>query len=147
VNSRASIEKLLQLGKARLKLDLGIVSQIEDQVYTVRYCSSNPYGIRPGDVYELSTTYCSDVIKSSRTRYYDDVATISEMLKHPAYLNTQLRAYIGTPIRINSKIWGTLNYSSMQPRAQKYQDREVHMLEQQAQVISEILSLDKRVAQ
>ena len=139
MGSKYSIAELLELGRGFLKLNLGIVARIHDQTYTVYFCTRNSMGIKPGDTFDLSETYCSDVINSGSTRYYDDVATISEMLKHPCYLNTQLRAYIGTPIRIDNRVWGTLNYSSLSPRDHLYNSEEVAFLEQQAQTIAELL--------
>ena len=109
------IKEILQEGLEKFGLDTGIVSRIDGDLYTVMQSLSKGAGIAVGTEFELQDTYCSDVIRTGKTRYYQDVAEITEMLKHPCYLNTQLRAYVGTPVFINGEIWGTLNYSSAYP--------------------------------
>ena len=133
------LNNLLIEGTKVLGLDLGIISNINDEVYIVHSCKNNNMGIEPGSAFELSKTYCSDVIKDGCTKYYEDVAEISEMLKHPCYLSTQLRAYVGTPVMVNKKIWGTLNYSSLSPHKSVYSTEEIEFLESQAKEVRRIL--------
>lgn len=140
MNHKQEIEVILQEGLSRFGLDIGIVSHIEDNIYVVSYCRSTDDPIPPGTEFELSDTYCTDVVLTDKTRYYKDVALISEMLKHPCYLNTQLRAYIGTPIQIEGEVWGTLNFSSKFPRKLEYTVEEIDFLENQAVMVSELLS-------
>ena len=146
MNSTQSLNDILIQGVNKLGLDLGIVSNIYGNSYTVFTCLSNEFGIKPGDTFELSQTYCSDVIRDKKTKYYKDVAKISEMLKHPCYLNTQLRAYFGTPLILNGEVWGTLNYSSLIPHKDVYSTDEIEFLESQATIISDILN-QKNVCQ
>lgn len=135
------INQILHQGLQKYHLDIGIVSRIIKDKYTVVRCESTGDGILAGTEFELQDTYCSDVLRSGKTRYYKDVAQITEMLKHPCYLNTQLRAYIGTPLVVNGEIWGTLNYSSLRPRQPDYSDEEVLFLEKQAVTVANLLSL------
>lgn len=139
MDRQEQIEALLDQGLRKLGLDIGIISHIEESVYVVAYCRSADTPIRPGTQFELLDTYCADVVRSGRTRFYKDVASISEMLKHPCYLNTQLRAYIGTPVRIEGEIWGTVNYSSMRPHELEYTEEEVQFLEDQARQVAKLL--------
>jgi GAF domain-containing protein len=122
---------------------MGIVSYIDESRYVVRACRSNDSPIPEGTEFELQDTYCSDVVRERRTKFYKNVAEISEMLKHPCYINTQLRAYIGTPIYMGGKVWGTLNFSSMSPSKLDYSEEEVKYLESQARVVGKILSTDE----
>jgi len=133
------LRDLLFQGIEFLGLDLGIISQVNGDLYKVVVCAGNSLGIKPGDEFELSQTYCSDVIKEGKTKYYQDVAQITEMLKHPCYLNTQLRAYIGTPIILNEKMWGTLNFSSLYPHKDVYSQEEIEFMETKAKAAAEIL--------
>ena len=139
MDRQKQIENLLDQGLSEFGLDIGIVSHIEKSIYVVTYCRSTDTPIRPGTQFELLDTYCADVVRSGKTRFYKDVASISEMLKHPCYLNTQLRSYIGTPVRIEGEIWGTVNYSSMHPHKLDYTKEEIKFLEDQARQIAELL--------
>ena len=134
------INKILSEGLEKFGLDIGIVSHITDSTYTVNYCESTGEGIAAGTEFELQETYCSDVVRTGKTRFYKDVAEITEMLKHPCYLNTQLRSYIGTPLFIDGAVWGTVNYSSLFPHKLEYTSEEIQFLEEQAKTVAEILS-------
>jgi GAF domain-containing protein len=132
-------DHILKNGLKVLNLEIGIISRINSDVYTVIHCVGGGSKIKNGDEFELADTYCADVIKEKQTKYYYDVAKISEMLKHPVYLNTQLRAYIGTPIIVQNVIIGTLNYSSGDPREVVYTNDEVRFIERQAQQVAALL--------
>jgi len=133
------IQSILTTGIRKLGLNVAIVSVIQGDSYKVYACDSGDSGIKVGDHFELSGTYCSDVIKKEQTKFYEDVAEISEMLKHPCYQATQLRAYIGTPIILNNQIWGTLNYSSMSPHKNLYSTDEIKFIEHQAKEIAALI--------
>jgi len=139
MNSQQVLRHILAGGINRLGLDVGIISNVDGDIYRVIVCKNDGSGIKDGDIFELSQTYCSDVVLSNRTKYYKDVSAITELLKHPCYLNTQLRAYIGTPIVVRKKIWGTLNYSSLSPRESVYSENEIVFLESQARNVAAIL--------
>jgi GAF domain-containing protein len=134
-----SLNEILACGINKLGLDVGIISNVDSETYKVFACVNGTPDINAGDEFELSNTYCADVINENKTKYYADVAKITGMLKHPCYLYTQLRAYIGTPIIVHGKIWGTLNYSSLSPRESIYTNNEVDFLELQAKDVATLL--------
>ena len=138
----AKINSVLSDGLERFGLTLGIVSHIIEDTYIVHTCVSLDKPIPAGTEFELAETYCTDVVQAQTTLYYKDVAEVSEMLKHPCYLNTQLRAYIGTPILVDGELWGTLNYSSLNPRKVEYTSDEVEFLVEQAILIAPLLKQD-----
>ncbi len=135
-----ALKNELDNGVSKLGLPLGIVSKIEGAMYKVVTCTENELGVWPESQFELAQTYCADVINTGQTRFYTDVAEISEMLKHPCFLNIQLRAYIGTPIFNAGKIWGTLNYSSRRPRGDNYAEKEIEFLEYQARRVENLIA-------
>ncbi|MTI19538.1 GAF domain-containing protein, partial [Fulvivirga sp. RKSG066] len=133
------LNKLLNQGNEKLGLHLGIISNITGEKYTVFAIDSRYEGIKLGDEFELYDTYCKDVAKNKKTMTYKDVAEITEMLQHPVYLATQLRAYVGTPIYVNEKFWGTLNYTSRSPKKEPFTADELQFIENQAQEASGII--------
>jgi GAF domain-containing protein len=139
MNFNDRLNDLLDSGCKALGLDIGIISQVEGDTYTVLACTNNRLGIKDGRIFELSQTYCCDVVAENCTKYYADVANITEMLKHPCYLNSQLRAYIGTPIIFEEKTFGTLNYSSMTPRKDPYSNSDIEYLESLAKQASQLI--------
>lgn len=138
--------KLLLQGKSKLGVHVGIISQIHEDRYRVYEIDTDYGGINKGDVFELADTYCRDVVTQKKTMTYDDVAEITEMLKHPVYLTIQLRAYIGTPIIIDSEIWGTLNFSSRIPRNPGFTTADYQFIESLAEEVAQQLSVTRLVA-
>nr|HEX2619105.1 GAF domain-containing protein [Phototrophicaceae bacterium] len=44
-------------------------------------------------------------------------AATSEFNRHPAYIEFKLEAYIGTVLTIRNQIYGTVNFSSLNPHS------------------------------
>lgn len=144
MEAREKIVRFLKEGLERFNLDTAIIANISNDIYIVAYCENvGEHGLAAGTQFNLQDTYCADVIRTAATRYYRDVAEITEMLKHPCYLNTQLRAYIGTPVFVDGEIWGTLNYSSLHPRKLNYSKDDIQFLENQSREIAPLLPSKK----
>ena len=142
MSSEKNLKSFILQGKAAFSLHVGIVSHVEGEQYNVFAIDSDYEGIHQGDIFELENTYCRDVISQGKTMTYDDVAVISEMLKHPCYVNTQLRAYIGTPLFINGQVWGTLNFSSQKPQQPIFSSQDYKLVESMARQIERIIEND-----
>lgn len=136
------LRKLLLVGKSRWDLNVGIISRIENNQYHVRTIDSDYDWINQGDIFELQNTYCRDVVNLKKTMTYNDAAVITDMLKHPCYINTQLRAYIGTPLVIDNNVWGTLNFSSLKPKQQPFTRADYRLIETLAEEIKKHLTMD-----
>ena len=143
--------EILILGIKRTSLEIGIISRVDGDLYRVVVSAVNDYVTKPGDNYSISSgrefelveTYCSDVIRENKTTYYEDVENFTAMMKHPCYLSHQLRAYIGTPIILNGEVFGTLNYSSLNPLKGGYSGGDIDYIESQAEAVSTILQQEK----
>ncbi|WP_455200625.1 GAF domain-containing protein [Kaarinaea lacus] len=134
-----ALRKILLEGKSRFGVHVGIISRIENNQYHVHAIDTDYSGIKQGDIFTLGDTYCRDVFCKEQTMTFDDVAEISEMLKHPVYLSTQLRAYIGTPLIVDNQIWGTLNFSSRLPKQPVFSPSDFKVIETLAERASKII--------
>ena len=134
------IQKLLQLGCERFGLDIGILAKIEGSQYEVQYkfCPDN-IPLRQGDLFNLGETYCSITLKADRPVGIEHVKE-SDRNKHPAYDKFGLESYIGVPVKLDGKVYGTLNFSSPAPRERKFQDIDVDALQLMASWVSTELS-------
>ena len=110
------IRGILALGLDAFGLDIAIVSRIEGPSYRVEHVLSRLEPIPPGTTFELTETYCAEVVADDTPRLFHFVAQ-SELRTHPCYRNTGLEAYIGASLNVNGKRFGTLNFSSPTPRA------------------------------
>lgn len=113
LDSTEKLKLILQLGSERFKLPLGVISKVdlEKDSYTVFSSYSEGEELKLGTEFKLGSTYCSEVVKNAITLAYDDVDK-SELAKHPAHQKFNLGSYLSAPIEVDSKVFGTLNFSS-----------------------------------
>ncbi|MCW8090816.1 GAF domain-containing hybrid sensor histidine kinase/response regulator [Alteromonas sp. ASW11-130] len=115
--------RLLNVGCNLLELEIGIVSKIDRQTYTVIAASSPDDSLEPGTIFELEDTFCIDTLDANAIVSYHDVEQVCG--KHPAAEKFQLFSYIGIPLYVERKLYGTVNFSS--PSARKYPFKEVEL--------------------
>lgn len=129
LDSAQKLKLILQLGSERFKLPLGIISQINVEEDSYKIISSYSEGdeIKPGTEFKLGLTYCSEVIKSSSTIAYDDLNS-SDLAKHPAHKEFHLGSYLSAPIEVDSKTYGTLNFSSVDKARSGFNDNDKSLL-------------------
>ena len=111
------LDNALELTTKLLGMEIGIISSIskESMTYTIRNFFPEDSGLSLGQTFDLGNTYCSITLES------DDVVAINHMKesayeRHPCYNTFSLEAYIGIPIIINRELYGTINFSSPNPK-------------------------------
>ncbi len=130
----------LVTGCEMFELSTGIISQIEGQVYKIQAVQSSLEFLEIGLEFNVKDTYCAAIVREKRTVTYTQVDDLESMQRHPAYQNLQLESYIGTPIFVNGEVYGTLNFSSSQPRAKNFQSQELEAIELMAQSIGKFIA-------
>ncbi|MDZ4767340.1 MAG: GNAT family N-acetyltransferase [Chloroflexota bacterium] len=105
----------LKAGTALLALDLGIISHIEGDTYTVLYSFAPDGSIQAGQTFDVRQTYC-DLTYTTNDLVSIEDARQSPYNKHPCYTEFGLAAYIGIPLTVQGKRFGTLNFSSAAAR-------------------------------
>lgn len=122
----------------------GIISRIAGDSYTIEHVDSNPASdaLVAGQRFALGDTYCAITLMAS------DVVSLAHVgdtlhATHPCYQNTQLEAYIGAPILLDGEIYGTLNFSSPEPRAQGWSDQHRALVRLIARIVSSSLTRQK----
>lgn len=111
VDFEAMVDQLLNLGLQIFGLKLAILSQVESADYYVRHIIAPDGAPRPGAKFDLSETYCVHTLAAKAPVSFHHVAN-SEIKNHPCYKNFQLESYIGAPVFVGEKRYGTLNFSS-----------------------------------
>ncbi|GAB4517616.1 MAG: hypothetical protein OHK0046_24350 [Anaerolineae bacterium] len=124
-----------------LRLPVGIISHIEDEQYTVLAVEGTPITNR-GARYGLDDTFCTAVVESQSTITYAHVGLQQELRCHPIYTNLHVESYIGTPIWVEGRIYGTLNFSSLRPRVNNFDSLEVEFIELMAQAVGHAIEAE-----
>lgn len=123
------VRGLLSIGCERLGLDIGILSNVVGNKYRVIHqVSPETLTLEDGAVFDLPITYCSITLAANKPVGFEHVSR-SEIYNHPAYDTFALEAYIGIPVVVDSKPYGTLNFSSPFPRKRKFSAADINAIE------------------
>lgn len=123
------IVQLLQMGLQRFELDIGILSKVEGDKYTVQYCVT-PEGVplSQGDSFDYQATYCEITCRASCPISIEHCGAHDLYATHPAYQAFGLESYIGIPIYVDNEIYGTLNFSSPTPYYRKFKEMDIDVM-------------------
>jgi PAS domain S-box-containing protein len=121
------VRALLENGCRLFKLPIGILAHIEGDSYEVVQSISPEDSITPGTVFELGNTYCRETLKADGPIGFEHAAH-SEWKNHPCYRAFKLQTYLGIPVVAGSKVYGTLNFSSPEPRKSRFTAADVEIL-------------------
>ncbi|MBD2691424.1 response regulator [Anabaena catenula FACHB-362] len=133
----------LTTGCQVLRFSAGAVGQIHNQTYSFLAVKSNIDALVPGLKIELSDAYCGQVVEQNETVTFHNVGQIEEMRSHPVYQSLKIESYIGTPIWVDGKIYGTLCFFSTDIRSEKFASHEKEIIELMAQSIGKFISANQ----
>ena len=137
-------DSILKDGKNELSLELGIVSKVDGEDYELIAIDDVTNDYKPGEVLELSNTFCREVVVSRKTIALTEYEKVQGLSRHPLYSVNALEAYIGAPIFLDGNIWGTVNFSSMMPRNSRFSESEIKLVNSFADSIAESLIFSAR---
>jgi len=120
---------------------VGIMGEVDNETFIVRAAKTDLEHFVRGLELNLSDTYCAAVIQLNKTVAYSHIGADIEMREHPAYQNCKSESYIGTPIFVNNKTYGTLSFSSPDIKKRKFKYEEIEIIELMAQSIGKILAV------
>ncbi len=119
----AQIDEVLRLGCELFSEEIGIVARISGNDYTVAHVHDPSGGIRVGSRFDVRKTFCSIALEAGRPLGIADVHN-SLWQAHPC-TDTGLESYIGVPIVVDERPFGTLSFSSPMPHFSPFRDRDL----------------------
>lgn len=108
------LNSLLDVGLNHFGFEIAIISRITGNDYIVESCVDINNELQPSTCFDLSGTYCIHTLTANKTLGFHFTAE-SDIKNHPCYLNFKLESYIGSPIKVDGKLYGTVNFSSHNP--------------------------------
>lgn len=123
------IAQILKLGCEIFELEVGLISEIYKDQYRVHLISKNPYGFQNNQVFDLGDTICKRVIKNRKTHLLNNLEEDSELSSHPIHKEKNIKCYLGTPIFVQGKIYGTLSFTSVNVRETPIDESDKILLE------------------
>jgi PAS domain S-box-containing protein len=138
------VEELLDLGRDFLDLDIGFISQIEDETHTITHVRGNEALAEQGPV-DLATTYCHHTVQSESLFGVRD-AEAEGWSGNPIYEQSGLSCYLGGRITIGNELYGTLCFADENPRALAFTDTERTFIELLVEWLGHEIAREKREA-
>lgn len=137
--SNKELQEMLMLANRTLGTEIGIISHIEGSTYTVDYVSAPPDTLDAGTTFELGNTYCAVTLNAKQLVSIENMGNSSHK-GHPCYANFGLETYIGTPISVSGKPYGTVNFSANAARTEPWTDSERALVELLARFVEQELA-------
>jgi PAS domain S-box-containing protein len=134
LNTKEKIQKLLVMGCRYFDLETGIFARVLGDQYIIEEVYATQRKIQSGTVYKLEETFSNEMLKSAEPLAFEK-ASGTKWEKHPFYKSTGSEAYLGTPVVVEGKVYGTLTYSSTKPHPQLFTPAEKEFLRLTAQWI------------
>ncbi len=139
------IQALLAMGCQRFGLSIGILSHVEGERYEVMQILAPGGEISKGDTFALGDTYCRDTLRAQEPLGFEQAST-GRQRQHPCYRKFKLEAYLGASVRVGSQIYGTLNFSSAQPRPIPFTPVDRELIQLMAQWVGGALEQERMAA-
>jgi PAS domain S-box-containing protein len=138
-----ALEGVLALGCRRLGLDIGVVSRVRGTAYDVRsLCAMSGTALRVGQTLALGQTFCEKTLASDET-FSVSHAAHTPLAGHPCYRAFNYESYIGTPIRVNGRVWGTLSFASRDALGRGFDPQDRDFVELLAAVLESEMDRDE----
>lgn len=128
------LQRLIMMGRHRFELEYGILSHIESDRYEVMVAQSPDKSLYPGLVFDVQQTYCRETVLQRDPLYFESVM-VSRWQYQPIKPPFKQEAYIGTPIIVAGKVYGTLSFFSSQPLNRPFRAVDKELLKLMAQWI------------
>ncbi|PCD00517.1 PAS domain-containing protein [Halopseudomonas pelagia] len=121
------LTQALELGCQYLQMDFGTVSRVENALYTVIAQHSTEVHFRDGQEFELASTYCALTLQQDEVLAIEFMGQ-SQYKQHPCYERFKHECYLGIALTANNEPYGTLNFSTLQPRATPFDETELEFV-------------------
>ncbi|WP_121822219.1 ATP-binding protein [Halostella salina] len=129
------LERVFDLGRDRLGVELGFLTRIEDGVQEIEASSGDHPLIAPGESCPLSKAYCKKTIERDELlSVHDAPAAGWEGTK--AYETFELGSYIGSKVLVRNELYGTLCFADSSPRDRNFTESERTFVELLTQWVS-----------
>jgi hypothetical protein len=133
---QARLEALLDLGRARFGLEVGIVSRVEGDRYTISAIRApHGYPLERGALLSLDDTFCRNALGSERPIEISRIAA-SHWAEHPAAGVFGFGAYLGATIRVDEQVVGTLCFGGSRPKYGRFTATDKDLIDLMAQWIA-----------
>ncbi|RLM53412.1 PAS domain S-box protein [Halobellus sp. Atlit-31R] len=111
-----TVERALEIGCEQFGLETGVLSHVRDGDYEIEAVVDETGTYEPGTVLPLEETMCAATLADDATETVA-FADVSETDYRTEPAADTVAAYLAAPVVVNGEIYGTVNFSSPDPRS------------------------------
>ncbi len=148
------ITRLLAMGCDRFSMDMGLLGRVTSDRYEVMavYLPQDfPFGIAKGDSFALSSTFEREVLRAntggdrlaSEPLIVESAGSEPFWRQHPAYSVRRIESFMGIPIMVDGRLYGTLSFSSRHSQP-KFKSVDLEIFQLMAGYIGNEITRDQR---
>ncbi|HZG39101.1 MAG TPA: diguanylate cyclase [Nodosilinea sp.] len=128
----------------RLGFDLWMVTRTEGEDWIVLQANDQGYGVKAGDVFSWTDSFCSRMIRGEGPRIAACSDEVVAYVEAPIGQQVKIGAYVGVPLlKEDGSLFGTLCAIDPAPQPPTIQ-QELPLIELLAQLLSRILHADMK---
>lgn len=145
-NLEDHLRQALKLTTHLLEMEVGIISSIHDDTYTIiTHFSENGHNLKDGQVCNFQNTFCKTTVKEDKIVTISDAGNAS-VSNPPCFDPYQMESYIGSPVYLDNELYGTLNFSSSKPKKSPFLEADKTLIKLLAEWVSSVIRR-KRIEQ
>lgn len=149
--SETTIERVLELARSQLEMEVSFVARFENGTETLRAVAgdADSFGLVEGATYPLDGSYCGRVVDGRLSGIVRDAARNPVVQDLPATAEAGIGSYVGVPVELwDGSVYGTLCCVSHTPDP-TLDERDLSFMRVLAQLIAdevdrELLEAEKR---
>lgn len=130
-------EAYLSVGCDVLHLPEGVVSFIDANIYHIE--ASYPDATLAKKQFKLDDVLCKWTVRRGKTQSFVNMNSMPDSPKPDVESLDHIENYLGTPLRLNGDIWGTISFSGDIQRDNAFSQLDIEFIELMAQGISNAL--------
>lgn len=132
---------LLTVLRTYLDMEVGIISHVSNGIYEIIDVDSKSMPLQKGQRFSVDTTFCARTLNNAYVTSFHNAGKDDEWSCHPAYKSFALESYIGTTVKVNGEIFGTLNFSSPEPKSRPFSTQDHQLVQMTSQWIGSMIEI------
>ncbi|MEM7293823.1 MAG: GAF domain-containing protein, partial [Pseudomonadota bacterium] len=121
--------EILKVGKAHFGFPIGAISYADNDKLRVLHASSPENALPEGIAFDVCDTFCQETMRSGKTHAVAAAGEFPQWIDHAARVELGIESYLGTPIRLQGDIWGTLCFFGDTAKDKPFTDTDQQLLE------------------
>lgn len=138
------LKNCIQFGCQSFSMDVGMTGYFLNNQYHVQSVNSNWLSVEKNMDIPIKDTFCNEVYRLSKTISFENAPAHHFWQKHEAYNKFGIKSYIGTPIKVFDKVYGSLCFFSKEVREINFTVEDRAIIEIMANFIARKIELEEQ---